>query len=451
VYNIAYNILDNTTMADYVVKRAGFWRFVRRVPKEYAALDPRGIVQHSTRIRVADDPRAISATRKASELNRDLETYWRGLLDGDTAQAVRDYEAARNASRRLGISEPIDDATKRTIAELLDRIEKLTGNRGDDRAAVLSVYDAAPKPGITFRQCAEEYIEAHKPSWKNAKHAAQWTATLATYAYPVIGDTPVKKIGGNGDGTDLIMKILQPIWYSKTETASRVRGRIESILDWAKARGYRDGENPARWKGHLDKLLPPKSKVAPVKHHPALPYEAVPDFMKKLRGMDGTAARALEYTILTAGRTSEIIGAKRSEIDLKARMWTVPAERMKARKAHRVPLCDSALAIVKAMPADSEYLFPGRKNGMPLSNMAMLKTLERMGVRDQVVTHGFRSTFRDWGSETGDYANELLEMAIAHTVSNKVEAAYRRGDLLKKRHQLMADWDAYCNHAARRL
>ena len=432
-------------MADYTVKRDGLWRFVRRVPKEYAALDPRKIVQHSTGVRIGDDPRGMRARKIADNLNAALEAHWRNLVEGQNADAVRNYEAARQAARRLRISEPIADAAQRTIAELLDRIEKLEGKRADDRAAVLAVYDAAPKPGINFRQCAERYIEAHKPGWSNPKHASQWSSTLATYAYPIIGNVAVDKIGANGDGTDLIMRVLTPIWYTKTETASRVRGRIESILDWAKARGYRDGENPARWKGHLDKLLPAKGKVAPVKHHAALPYVDVPGFMEKLRAVEGTAARALEFTILTAARTSEVILAKRSEIDLKARMWTVPASRMKGRREHRVPLSDSAIAIIKAMPADAEYLFPGAKPGKPMSSMAMQMTLRRMGLADQAVTHGFRSTFRDWGAETGSYPNELLEMAIAHVVDNKVEAAYRRGDMLAKRHQLMRDWESFCN------
>jgi hypothetical protein len=280
-------------MANYCVKRDGLWRFVRRVPKEYAVLDKRRIVQHSTGVRVADDPRGIRARKIADNLNGALETHWRSLVDGESAEAVQDYEAARQAARRLRISEPITDAAKRTIAELLDRIEKLEGKLAEDRSAVLAVYDAVPKPGITFRQCAERYIEAHKPGWSNPKHAAQWASTLETYAYPALGNVAVDKIGSNGDGTDLILKVLQPIWHTKTETASRVRGRIESILDWAKARGYRDGENPARWKGHLDKLLPAKGKVAPVKHHAALPYSDVPGFMERLRAVDGTAQRVL--------------------------------------------------------------------------------------------------------------------------------------------------------------
>ena len=435
-------------MATFLVRRDGFWRFVRRVPMEYAQLDRRGIVQQSTKVRIADDPRAIRAGKVAERLNASLESYWRSLADGETATAVREYEASRAAARKLGISPPIEDASARTIAELLDRIDKLTGERAEDRSAVVAVYDAVPKPAITFRQCAEQFIELHGPSWSNPKHAAQWTSTLATYAYPVMGALSVSHIT-DAHGTDLMLKVLSPIWHSKTETASRLRGRVEQILDWARVRGYRSGENPARWKGHLDKLLPAKSKIAPVKHHAAMPYSDVPAFMQRLRAEQGMAARALEFTILTAGRTGEVLGARRSEIDRKARMWVIPAERMKAKREHRVPLSDAALAIIDAA-SEGEYLFPGAKLGKPLSNMAMTMLLDRMGIRAQVTTHGFRSTFRDWGSEKTDYPNELLEMAIAHAVGDKVEAAYRRGDMLAKRHRLMADWEAFCNGKSRR-
>lgn len=417
------------------------------MPKQYAHLDPRGIVQHTTKIRVADDPRAIRARKVAEQLNASLEAYWHSLADGQTEKAVREYETARAAARKLGLSPPIDDANTRTIEELLNRIDKLTGDRAEDRPAVLAVYDAAPKPAINFRQCSEQFIEAHKPSWSNPKHAAQWTSTLKTYAYPIIGALPVSQITDQ-HGTDLILKILSPIWHNKTETASRVRGRVEQILDWARVRGYRAGDNPARWKGHLDHLLPSKSKIAPVKHHAAMPFAEVPDFICELRKQTGIAARALEFTILTAARTSEVIGAKRDEIDKAARMWIIPPERMKGRREHRVPLSDTAMAIISNLPTTGEYLFPGRKPGKPMSNMAMLNLLRRMGIRDQVVTHGFRSTFRDWGSETGNYPNELLEMAIAHAVGDKVEAAYRRGDLLSKRRALMSDWESFCNEKA---
>jgi integrase len=385
-------------------------------------------------------PRACANT---NDLNEALEAYWRSLADSDHTQAVRDYEAARNAARKLKISEPIADAAQRTIAELLDRIEKLEGKLAGDRASVLAVYDAVPKPGVTFKQCAEGYIEAHRAGW-NAKHVREWESTLEKYAYPTIGNVAVDKIGGNGDGTNLILKVLQPIWYEKTESASRIRGRIELILDFAKARGYRDGENPARWKGHLDKLLPPRNKVSPVKNYTAIPYADVPAFMQKLRSLSGVAPRAFEFTILTVGRTSEILKAKRSEIDLEARMWMVPAERMKARKEHRVPLSDSAMAIVNAMPP-GEFLFANARTGKPLSPTALLEVLDRMGIRTQLTTHGFRSAFMDWGHELGNYPKELLDLALAHAVGDRVEAAYRRGDQLKKRHELMADWERYCN------
>ena len=431
-------------MADYLVRRGGMWRFVRRVPKEYAALDPRGIIQHSTKVRIIDDPRGARARRVADGLNEALESYWRSLAESDHAQALADYEAARNAARKLRISEPIADAAQRTIAELLDRIEKLEGKLRDDRHAVIAVVDAAVKPGITFKQCAESYIEAHKPGWSSPRHAGEWEKTLATYAYPIIGSMTVDKIGGNGDGTALILKVLQPIWHTKTETATRIRGRIELVLDWAKARGYRDGENPARWKGHLDKLLPARSKVKPVKHHAALKYADMPVLMQKLRERPNMTARALEFVILTAARTSEALQARRSEFDLKARMWTVPAERMKAGKEHRVPLCDAAVKIIKAMP-DGEFLFASSRTGRPLTQSALIKALYSAGINGEcVTTHGFRSTFRDWAAETTSYPNEMLELALAHTISDKVEAAYRRGDMLAKRHALMRDWERYC-------
>ena len=267
---------------------------------------------------------------------------------------------------------------------------------------------------------------------------------MATYVYPIIGNMTVDKIGRNGGGTDLILRVLQPIWHTKPESASRIRGRIELVLDWAKARGYRDGENPARWRGHLDKLLPSRKKVQPVRHHSAIRFADVPAFLDKLRGMPGVAPRALEFTILTAGRTTEVLQARRSEFDLEARMWTIPAERMKARKEHRVPLCDAAVAIIKAMPA-GDFIFANDRTGRPLSQSSMIKVLRRAGVQGEFVTHGFRSAFRDWASEIGDYPNEILETALAHTVNDQVEAAYRRGSMLAKRHALMADWERFCN------
>jgi integrase len=344
---------------------------------------------------------------------------------------------------------------------------RLLKNQGVDPIDARAASRPAPEPppevdrGPSFKNAAAAYIDANSAAWRNAKHEAQWSSTLQTYAYPVLGDRPVDEID-----TTLVLKVLEPIWSTKPETASRLRGRIESVLDWAKARGHREGENPARWKGHLDKILPAKSKVARVEHHAALPFKAMPAFMADLRTRDGAAARALEFAILTAARTGEVIGAQWSEIDFEAQVWTQPATRTKTHREHRVPLCDAAMAVLEAMrdaflegrreflslygkpiPNDialEGFIFAGMRRGKGLSNMAMLKVLERMGYPD-LTTHGFRSTFRDWAAETTGYQNEVVEMALAHAIAGKVEAAYRRGDLLEKRKELMRDWSAYCS------
>jgi integrase len=307
---------------------------------------------------------------------------------------------------------------------------------------------------ITFKQCAERFIAAHKPSWKNPKHADQWDSTIATYAEPLIGALAVQAVD-----TTSVMRVLEqerldkkkkptPLWQLRPETAYRLRGRIEQILDWATARGYRSGENPARWRGHIDKLLPGRSKIVKRKHHPALPYSEIGDFIATLRDREGTAARALEFTILTTARTSEVIGARRSEFDLKNRMWIVPGARMKSGRDHRVPLSERALEIISTLPDEGESVFTGRHADSALSNMAMLKLLQRDLQRPDLTVHGFRSTFRDWASEMTAFANEVLEMALAHVVSDETEAAYRRGDLLEKRRRLMADWATYCATAS---
>ena len=316
---------------------------------------------------------------------------------------------------------------------LLDGIDPLEERRTKRTHALLT---AASR--ITFRDCAERYIEAHALGWRNGKHRQQWRNTLETYAHPVIGDFPVSSVD-----TALVLRIIESLWTTKTETASRLRGRIESILDWATARNYRTGENPARWRGHLDKLLPPRAKVAPVNHHEALPYAEMPAFMTKLRQQTGTAARCLEFVILTAVRSGEAIGARWSEIDLKARTWTVPAERMKAGKEHTVPLSNSVVEILEALPRSSDLVFEGARGGKPISDMAMTILLRRMG-RGGIKVHGFRSTFRDWTAEQTSYPNHVAEMALAHTIGDKVEASYRRGDLLKKRRGLMDRWMRYC-------
>lgn len=296
---------------------------------------------------------------------------------------------------------------------------------------------------MTFDQCATAYIEAKKHGWKNAKHAEQWTNTISTYASPTIGKLPVADVD-----TALVMKVLRPIWATKTETATRLRSRIESILGWATVSGYRTGENPARWRDHLDNLLAKRSKVKKVEHHPALPYAEMGGFMADLRKQKGMAALALEYTILTATRTGEVIGARWDEIDLAGKIWTIPPERMKAEKEHRVPLCVRAIEILEELqPLGGEFVFPGLKPDKPLSNMAMLALLKRME-RGDLTVHGFRSTFRDWAAEQTAYPHEMAEMALAHTIDNKTEAAYRRGDLFKKRIRMMNDWQRHCETVA---
>jgi integrase len=298
----------------------------------------------------------------------------------------------------------------------------------------------------TFKECAESYIKAHRAGWRSIKHVAQWEATLATYAFPHIGSLSVQAID-----TALVMKVLeQPmagatLWTARPETASRLRGRMESILDWAKARGYREGENPARWRGHLDHLLPARTKVQKVKHHAALPYDEIPAFIAALREQEGVSALALKFAILTAARTGEVIGARLHEISQRDKVWTVPAERMKAGKEHRVPLAARALDIVNRIDGQSDgFVFPGSKAG--LSNMALLMTLRRMG-RTDLTAHGFRATFKTWASERTNFPREVIEAALAHTIGNKVEAAYQRGDLFDKRRRLMQQWATFCTAA----
>ena len=288
----------------------------------------------------------------------------------------------------------------------------------------------------TFDRCAEAYIAAHKPGWKNSKHADQWANTLEQYVTPVFGDKSVDEID-----TALIMQVLGSIWTTKNETASRLRGRIENVLSWAIVHGHREGPNPAVWRGHLSILLPPPPKVQKVQHHTALPYTDIGKFMLELRQQDCLSAKALELAILTATRTSEVINAQWDEFVLDNGVWTIPAARMKADREHRVPLSDQALAVLNFLPGKSEWLFPSR-NKKPLSTNAMLVLVkERMDKK--ITVHGFRSTFRDWAAEVSSHPRELAEAALAHVLSNKAEAAYQRGDMLDKRRILMRDWADY--------
>ena len=320
-----------------------------------------------------------------------------------------------------------------------ERQQKVSQREHQRRLRTQEVKQAAQARAIPFKQVAEEYIEAHRAGWKNAKHAQQWENTLATYAEPVIGKLPTADIT-----TEHVLSVLQPIWTMKPETASRLRNRIELVLDAAKARGLRDGDNPARWRSHLDKLLPKRSKVRAIEHHAALPWKELPQFMLTLSAHDELSYQAMRLTILTACRTSEVLGSTWPEIDLKTGTWTIPAQRMKAGKEHRVPLSDAALALLKGLPRlrGNAHVFPGARKERPLSNAAMMMALRRLG-RGDLTMHGFRSTFRDWAAERTLYPREVCEMALAHRIADGAEAAYWRGDMFEKRRALMAEWAHY--------
>ena len=383
---------------------------------------------------------AVSRATKRGYLADGGGLYLQISASGAKSWVFRYRDAGRLRELGLGASHTftLAEARKRATecrklrADSIDPIEHRHAQRSKAKL------DAAK--AMTFRQCAEAYIDAYRKSWKNDKHAAQWPASLATYAYPVFGDLPVQSID-----VALVSKALEPIWRDKTETASRLRGRIEAVLDWATVRGYRHGDNPARWRGHLDKLLPARAKVQRVEHHAALPYAEIGSFMAQLREQEGMSALALQFLILTATRTNEVLNATWAEVDLDAALWTIPTDRMKAGREHRVPLSKLALALLRELSAHrvGEYIFPSAKPSRPLSNMAMLKLLERMNRADLTV-HGFRSTFRDWAAERTNFAREVAEHALAHSLPDKVEAAYRRGDLFEKRRQLMEAWARHC-------
>jgi integrase len=307
-------------------------------------------------------------------------------------------------------------------------------------AARINPKDARkPGKGATFGECADRLIESMQPSWSNAKHRAQWTMTLKVYA------APLRRLPVGAVTTDDVLSVLKPLWNKKSETASRVRGRIERVLDAAKAEGLRSGENPARWRGHLDQLLPKRQQLTRG-HHAAMPYAKLPAFMVDLQSREATAAHVLEFVILTAARSGEALGAEKSEFDLEKAIWIVPPKRMKARREHRVPLSKRALKIVKLAiqhASDGELVFPGQKAGRPLSVMALEMMLRRMKI-DGVTVHGFRSSFRDWAAECTNFTNEVCEAALAHVIEDKAEAAYRRGDLFNKRRKLMEAWATYC-------
>lgn len=354
--------------------------------------------------------------------------------------AGRAREMGLGALHTVTLAQARDKALtcRQQVLEGIDPIEARNATR------MIAAVSAAR--ALTFDQCAEAYIETHRAAWRNAKHGDQWTATINTYASPHFGKLPVSAVD-----TGLVMMALQPIWTTKTETAKRLRGRIESVLSWATAQNYRSGDNPARWRGHLDQLLAAPDKIpgAKVKHHPALPYARIGEFMRRLRAEQGTAARAVELIILTATRTSEVFNATAGEFDLKAKVWTIPEGRMKAAKEHRVPLSDAALKLTADWNPEkgSAFVFQGAKEGKPLSNMAGLQLLKRMGYGEFTV-HGFRSTFRQWAAAQTNFPREVAETALAHQLKDKTEAAYQRADLIEKRAKLMQAWADYCARVA---
>jgi len=339
----------------------------------------------------------------------------------------------------LGIG-PFPDISPKEARQIAQEARTLIAkgeNPLTSKIAQKAQFKALERKKITFRDFALTCVEDKQSEWSSDKHAAQWTYSLEKFAFPIIGEMALDEID-----TDDILKILTPIWKSKTETASRLRGRLEWILAAACTRKLRDSMNPALWRGHLQTILPAPKKMMEVRHHPALPYRALPEFFALLRNIDSVAALALEFTILNASRTGEVLGGLRSEID--GDIWTISANRMKARKEHRVPLTGRSseiLAMAKAMDENSQYLFS--RKGKPLSNMALPMLLRRLN--SNVTVHGFRSTFRDWVSEETSHSPEVAEMALAHTIKNKVEAAYRRKDLLERRRILMQDWLDFCN------
>jgi integrase len=355
------------------------------------------------------------------------------------------FRFQRNGKRRfmglgsadvITLAEARDKAidARRLLANGIDPIDQ----RGAERAAAR--IEAAK--AVSFRECAVQYIAAHQAGWRNAKHAAQWPSTLEAYVFPLMGDLPVQDVD-----TGLVMRVLEPIWTVKPNTASRVRRRIEAVLDRATVSGHRTGDNPARWKGHLDQLLAAPTDIRPAEHHPALPYQKIAEFTAELRRRTGTAARALEFAILTAARAGEAIGARWDEINLRDRLWMLPGSRMKSGREHRVPLSGAALEITKVMAGSrsSDYVFPGLVPGRPLSHTALEHVMRRMG-RDGIITvHGFRSSFADWASERTSYPADAIELALAHAVGDAVVTAYRRSDLFDRRRRLMDDWAAFCD------
>jgi integrase len=393
-------------------------------------------------------PLAVTKTRKAGYYGDGAGLWLQVSASGSKSWIFRFTLNKKQREMGLGAVHTVTLPEARAKAKgcrllLLDGKDPLEARR------VTKMADAMERAKMmTFDQCAKAYILAHKAGWKNAKHGDQWTNTLNTYASPVFGHFPVAEID-----TGLVVKCLAPIWESKTETASRLRGRIESVLGWATTSGYRTGENPARWKGHLENLLATISKTSRTKNHPSLPWPRIGAFISALRLREGVAARALEFTILTACRSGEVRGARWAEFDTAGKMWTIPADRMKAKREHQVPLSDAALALLESLSKEGEIVFAGTKS-QPLSDMSLTAVIRRMNGDDKpvwvdtdgesITVHGFRSSFRMWAAETTSYPREVAEHALAHQLPDAVERAYQRGSQFAKRAALMAEWAVYC-------
>ena len=397
----------------------------------------------ATAVRHAREGRHVDGDGLMLEVKAGGRAYW--VLRYALAGRRRDMGlGAASGPGAITLAEARERATAaRKLAKGgVDPIQR----REKERTTATAEAQASKVRARTFREVADAYIAAHEPSWRNAKHRAQWESTLQAYVYPHCGEVPVAEVGKGH-----VTAILQPIWTATPETASRVRGRIEAVLDYAKAHGWRDGENPAQWKGNLAHVLPRRSKLAPVQHHAALPWPETGAFMAALRLREGISPRALEFTVLTAARSGEVRGMTWGEVDTAARLWTVPAGRMKAGREHRVPLSDAAMGILEGVrPAEADagaLVFPSpSRTGAPLSDMTLTAVLRRMG-RGDLTAHGFRSTFRDWCAEMTAYPREVAEAALAHTLRDRVEAAYRRGDALEKRRRLMEEWAGFCGRA----
>jgi integrase len=389
---------------------------------------------------------------KPDGMHGDGGNLWLQVTPGGRSWLFRYRWGAKQREMGLGSVAEIPIADARARAAICRRLVREGVDPIERRRTVAAA--AAPAKPTTFRDAAQRYYDSKKAGWRSDKHAVQFPNTMRDYVYPIVGELPVQDVD-----TDRVLKILEQelqddegkvigrLWTTRPETASRVRARIEQVLDWAAARKIRQGDNPARWRGHLSALLPERKKVKAVTHHAALPYPEANAFWVALSARTSASAEALRFAILTAARTGEVIGAKWEEIDLGAKVWTIPAGRMKAQRQHRVPLSDEAIAVLGRLKAlrtgEDGFVFPGAKAGGPLSQMAMAMLLRKLDRQDLTV-HGFRSTFRDWAAETTAYPNEMVEMALAHTVGNKVEAAYRRGDMFDRRRRLMKDWAKHC-------